>query len=765
MNPAFARSWSFDPWVVGPLLLTAWIFIRGWLSLRQRGSMRFGRQQLISFLAGLSTIFLALASPIEAYSSFLLHIHMVQHLLLMMAAPPLLWLGDPLLPLLRGLPAPVRRYWISPLFRSRLTRTVFRRLTSLPVAWALFVAATWIWHVPQFYQLALESSAWHYVQHAFFLVTAMVFWYAVVQPYPARASGNRWAILPYLFLADIQNTALSALLTFSDRPLYPWYSAMPRLWGLSAVEDQNIAGVIMWVPGSLAFLLPLGWIGCRLLFGSSSEPDAPARVSAVRSLARPSQKIPLPLVTDPPARDVLRWPVVGKFLRWRHARLALQIPLFLLAGLIVLDGLTGPQISPMNLAGVLPWVHWRGCIVIGLLAAGNFFCMACPFMLPRQLARRWRSPSFTWPRWLRSKWLAVGLLLTFFWAYEVFALWSSPCWTAWIVLGYFVAAFLIDVLFRGAAFCKYLCPVGQFQFVQARVATLEIKALDTKICARCQTKNCIRGTDGCELSLFLPRKSGNMDCTFCLDCVHACPHDNVGMVAGIPGRELLSDPPRSGLGRLSRRLDVGVMTWLLVFAAFVNAAGMVSPILDWQDRLADVVGDVLVVKTLFVLFSLILLPLILVSLVNAASRWWSGETGPWVESATRFGYAMIPLGFGMWLTHYSFHLFTSAGAIIPVTQRLALDWGGPWLGLPDWACSCCVMVGSWLLRLEIIFLDLGLVASLYVGYRVATSRHALPLRSCKAFAPWAMLMLLLFAVGIWIVFQPMEMRGAMEAAR
>lgn len=727
--------------------------------------MRFGRRQLVCFLAGLLAIFLALASPIEAYSSFLLHIHMVQHLLLMMAAPPLLWLGDPLLPLLRGLPAPVRQYWISPLFRSRLTRSVFGRLTSLPVAWVLFIAATWIWHAPQLYQLALVSPGWHYLQHAFFLATAMLFWFPVVQPYPARISGNRWAILPYLFLADIQNTALSSLLTFSEKPLYPWYSTMPRLWDLSAVQDQNIAGVIMWVPGSLAFLLPLAWIGCRLLFGKSPEPAALARVSGTPSLARRAQRIALPLVTDAPSRDVLRWPIIGTFLHWRRARLALQVPLFLLAGLIVLDGLTGPQMSPMNLAGVLPWVHWRGFVVIGLLAAGNFFCMACPFMLPRQLARRWRSPAFHWPRWLRSKWLAVGLLLAFFWAYEVFALWSSPWWTAWIILGYFVAAFLTDVLFRGAAFCKYLCPVGQFQFVHSRIAPLEIKALDTEICSRCQTKDCIRGTSGCELSLFLPRKSGNMDCTFCLDCVHACPHDNLGLIAGIPGRELLSDPPRSGLGRLSRRLDVGVVTWLLFFAAFANAAGMVGPVLDWQDRLADVMGDVLVVKTLFILFSLVLLPLILVSLANTASRWWSGETGPWMESATRFGYAIIPLGFGMWLTHYSFHLFTSAGAVIPVTQRLVLDWSGPWLGLPDWACSCCATVGSWLLRLEIIFLDLGLLASLYVGYRLARSRHVLPLRSAKAFAPWAMLMLLLFAVGIWIIFQPMEMRGAMETAR
>src|SRR5262249_15619010 len=154
-----------------------------------------------------------------------------------------------------------------------------------------------------------------------------------------------------------------------------------------------------------------------------------------------------------------------------------------------------------------------------------------------------------------------------------------------------------------------------------------------------------------------------------------------------------------------------------------------------------------------------------VVLANAVSRWWSGETSAWRESAIRCGYAMIPLGFSMWLTHYCFHLFTSAGTIVPVMQRLLLDLGSTWLGLPDWAGGCCATVGSMLLRLEIIFLDIGLLGSMYVGYRLARSRHALPMRSFKAFAPWAILMLLLFALGIWIIFQPMEMRGAMEMAR
>src|SRR5207248_2938529 len=193
---------------------------------------------------------------------------------------------------------------------------------------------------------------------------------------------------------------------------------------------------------------------------------------------------------------------------------------------------------------VLPWIHWRGLVVLGLLAAGNVFCMGCPFLLPRTLARRWLPPGRPWPRWLRSKWLAAVLLVLFLWAYEAFSLWDRPWWTAWLALAYFLAALVIDGFFRGASFCKYVCPIGQFNFVQSLVSPLEIKVRDPSACTACHSKDCIRGRDGipgCELHLFQPRKASNMDCTFCLDCVHACPHDNVGLVPVTPSAELWQD--------------------------------------------------------------------------------------------------------------------------------------------------------------------------------------------------------------------------------
>jgi cytochrome c oxidase assembly factor CtaG/ferredoxin len=774
MDPTFdavLRSWPFEPWFLFSLLLTAGLYFCGWLVFHRRDPQRWPSSQPIAFGFGLAALFLALASPIEPFTSLLLQVHMLQHLLLMMIAPPLLWLGAPLFPLLRGLPSSIRTYWVRPLFRWSFLRRLFQFLTHPVPALILFTAVTWFWHLPAIYGLALDSDAWHYMQHLCFLGSALLFWHPVIRPYPSRPRWSPWLLIPYLILADVQNTVLSAVLTFADQPLYSYYLKRPRLGNLSPLEDQVAAGVLMWVPGSLSYLVPVFVIGFRLLIGDKRAPIRRPKIPNSQS-----GRFALPVLGQHRPRverstfDVLRLPVLGSFLRWKHARLSLQMPLLLLAGAIIYDGLFGPQIGAMNLAGVLPWIHWRGLVVLGLLVAGNVFCMACPFMLPRTLSRRWRSATHTWPRWLRSKWLAVLLILGFLWAYEAFALWDSPWWTAWIVLIYFAAAFAIDSFFRGASFCKYVCPIGQFNFVQSLVSPLEIKVRDPIVCASCSTKDCIRGRDdipGCELHLYQPRKSSNLDCTFCLDCIHACPHDNIGILSCSPGVELGRDPHRSGLGRLSRRLDLAALAVVLVFGAFTNAAGMTDTIGAWQDRLTAAAGlpSPFLATTAFILMGLIGLPLLTVGSIAFLSRRWGQLTQNWIEVATSYSYALIPLGFGMWLAHYSFHLLTSYDSIVPTTQRFVASLGGRFLGSPEWSAACCVPAANWLSRLEIMFLDLGLLLSLYTGYRIALSKTPRLSLALRAFMPLSVLLVVLFVAGIWIVFQPMQMRGTLTMMR
>lgn len=466
--------------------------------------------------------------------------------------------------------------------------------------------------------------------------------------------------------------------------------------------------------------------------------------------------------------DLLRWPVVGRFLRWRHARMAMQLPLFAVAVTMIVHGFLGPQLAPKNLATLLTWVHYRGVLVIALLVAGNLFCMACPFMLPRELARRVFKPVRHWPRPLRGKWLAITLFVLVLFAYELFDLWGSPWWTAWLIVGYFGAAVIVDANFRNAPFCKWVCPIGQFNFVASTVSPLEVKVRDTDLCASCETRDCIRGTRhpensalvvlrGCELALFQPKKEGNMDCTFCLDCVHACPHDNVGLLTRLPGSELWSDARRSGVGLFSKRKDLAALSILFLFGALLNTFGMVSPVYAVQAWLAGLMGTTREAPVLGVLFFVLLVvePALLLGLAGWLTRRGAGTREPLLPLVTRFAYSLIPLGFGIWLAHYCFHLLTGLWTFVPVVQGLFTDLGLPIFGPPSWGLGG--LPDRLVNPLELGFLALGLLGSLLVAWRIAERDY--PARTAKAFAPWAGLSVLLWGVAMWLLSQPMEMRG------
>jgi ferredoxin len=465
--------------------------------------------------------------------------------------------------------------------------------------------------------------------------------------------------------------------------------------------------------------------------------------------------------------DLLRVSGIGALLRWRHSRTLLQIPLFLLSLVMIFHGLFGPTLAPKNLATTLTWLHFRGLLAIVILAAGNFFCLACPFMLVRNAARRFIQPRFNWPRALRNKWLSIALFAGILFVYELFHLWSSPFWTAWLIVGYFGAVLLVDGLFKHASFCKFVCPLGQFNFAASLVSPLEVKVRDHEVCANCGTKDCIRGRRapasdlvviqrGCELALFQPLKAGNMDCTFCLDCVHACPHDNVGIIGRLPASELMGDPFRSGIGLFSRRKDLSALAILFTFGALVNAFGMVSPVYvveRWLSGLMHVTSRAPVLGVIFAVF-LIIEPMLLLGVAAWFSQGREGSNRPLVPTAVRYSYALVPLGFGMWLAHYGFHFFTGVLTIVPVTQsalaNLGLNLGQPlwsWTGIPV----------RFVQPIELGFIGLGLIGSLLVTHKLAEEDCAEG--PMKAFIPWAVVCLLICAASIWLTFQPMEMRA------
>jgi Cytochrome c oxidase caa3 assembly factor (Caa3_CtaG) len=181
--------------------------------------------------------------------------------------PPLLLAGAPYLPLLRGLPRRVVKHGLGPCLSWPALWRWGRWLTHPLTAWLAFVVTSTAWHVPALYELTLRSPGWHAVEHLCFVATALLFWWPVLQPWPSRPQGPRWVLIPYLFLADVQNTILAAFLTFCERVLYPTYATAPRLTALTALDDQAAAGAMMWVLGSVAFLIPAGCITIQVLQG------------------------------------------------------------------------------------------------------------------------------------------------------------------------------------------------------------------------------------------------------------------------------------------------------------------------------------------------------------------------------------------------------------------------------------------------------------------------------------------------------------------
>jgi putative membrane protein len=257
------RAWTFEPGVVALLLASAAIFIVGMLKLRARASRWPARftPSALAFALGWVVLALSLVSPLHALGSALFSAHMAQHELIMVLAAPLLVAARPLVPALWSLPESARLQ-VGRIVRRGALASTWSFLSRPLVAWVLHGLAIWIWHVPRFYGLSVQNEAAHTAQHGSFLITALLFWWTVL---PTGPSSRNAASLFSLFGTALHTGLLGALLTFSDASWYPVYRASTGLWGLSPLEDQQLGGLIMWIPGGLTYLIVALLAASRLL--------------------------------------------------------------------------------------------------------------------------------------------------------------------------------------------------------------------------------------------------------------------------------------------------------------------------------------------------------------------------------------------------------------------------------------------------------------------------------------------------------------------
>ena len=282
MSPS---AWSWDPLILLSVGLVAIVYARGLRRIRRR--TRRAAPELWrawAFGGGLAILIVALQSPISTYDNSLFSMHMLQHMLLVLGAAPLLLMGAPLLPFLWGLPDQERRGVGRLLGRHGPLQRFGHRITQPMVAAVLFLGTLALWHVPVLYDAAQGRSITHNLEHALLLGTAVLFWWPLLPPTDSSKRIERGLAVVYLAAAAVEGTVIGALLTFSSEPVYSTYRLAPRIAELSVLQDQQLAGLIMWVPSGLVYLSAI-LVQVGLLLRSDERDDPSSVDSSVATLS------------------------------------------------------------------------------------------------------------------------------------------------------------------------------------------------------------------------------------------------------------------------------------------------------------------------------------------------------------------------------------------------------------------------------------------------------------------------------------------------
>ena len=276
-----STAWTWPPYIAGPLIATAMLYVLGLLRMCQKGA-RLRLIPILCFAAGWFSLLVALDSPVHEISEQLFWVHMTQHEILMLISAPLLILSQPAAPLLFALP----ERWRVPVANIGRAKIIDRAwfVISAPVAaWLLHAAALWVWHAPKLFDAALESEWLHAAQHISFLGTALLFWWTLLHKHAGNL-GYGGAIL-YVFTTALHTSVLGALLTFAPHAWYAPYMQTAPLWALTALQDQQIGGLVMWVPAGALLMI----VALILLAKGMSHSDRRWEYTRAAALIRASQ--------------------------------------------------------------------------------------------------------------------------------------------------------------------------------------------------------------------------------------------------------------------------------------------------------------------------------------------------------------------------------------------------------------------------------------------------------------------------------------------
>ncbi len=250
-------AWNWNPLATLLLLMAAYVYLNG-LSNWDRPSHPISRWQRTSFFTGLFVIFIALQSPLDNLSEHMLSFHQLQHFLLRMLAPLMILLGAPLTPMLRGLPPWILQGFVKPTVRHPLARAIYEKLTNPVITVVIFMGVLYLWQFPGGFNLALRNESVHAMMHMTMMSSGFIFYWAVIDPAPRRSRIHYGVRVLYLGLIVLPNTILGAVITFSKSIIYTGYEDVYQPFDMSLLTDQQIGGLLLWVPGDMMSILVAG---------------------------------------------------------------------------------------------------------------------------------------------------------------------------------------------------------------------------------------------------------------------------------------------------------------------------------------------------------------------------------------------------------------------------------------------------------------------------------------------------------------------------
>jgi polyferredoxin len=480
-----------------------------------------------------------------------------------------------------------------------------------------------------------------------------------------------------------------------------------------------------------------------------------AATSARPAAARASSEVAYPV------SNLLDRPMLGLLLGWRAFRTFLQAIVAAIFVLVILAGLFGRQQGGSNIATVVTWTYWWILLIVFVMLFGKAWCYICPWdAIADWLERRpWRraaprlNAGLKWPRAWRNLYPATALFLGLTWLELGYGVTTRPEWTAYLGLLMFLLSFGAILLFERRSFCRYGCLVGRIAGLYSLFASLEVRARDTKVCrTKCRTYECYAGSaaaDPCPTFQFLGGLTKNTYCIVCLECVRACPHENVAINIRPFGRDLVKP---SGV-RVDEAAMVIVMLAMSTFHGITMTPVWAQIIGAIEARASLTYLPAFTIGMAGFLAALAFLYVGFVALSYAVARTPDVTLR---QLAIRYSYSFLPIALFYHLAHNAQHFFVEGGTLVPVLSD-PFGWGWNLFGTANAATNPLLPAwGVW--ALMVAFILIGHVWSLAAGHRIAA--HVFPTRALAIRSELPLLagMIAYSILSLWIVAQPMQMR-------